>query len=133
MVKKKEKAPPAGFTASIEIDAKRVQDLLCCAFEGGSNYWYVIDHYEYADGYKAGDFEYPHIDVPITEGCAVIIADAEGGNKKHRLDRVAIQRGLDVMREKYPRQYGDFLSENDDADTGDTFLQCCLFGEAIYG
>jgi hypothetical protein len=25
------------------------------------------------------------------------------------------------------------LNENDDADTGDVFLQLCLFGEVVYG
>ena len=50
-----------------------------------------------------------------------------------RLDLNAIKKGLQIMAEKYPRHMGDFLNENDDADTGDVFLQCCLFGEAIYG
>jgi len=25
------------------------------------------------------------------------------------------------------------LSDNDDDGTGDVFLQCCLFGEIVYG
>jgi hypothetical protein len=32
-----------------------------------------------------------------------------------------------------PRHFADVLNENDDAGTGDVFLQCCLFGEIIFG
>jgi hypothetical protein len=49
------------------------------------------------------------------------------------LDRVAILEGLRIMAEKEPRHFADFMTENDDADTGDVFLQCCLYGEVIYG
>jgi hypothetical protein len=44
----------------------------------------------------------------------------------------AIKSGLKVMAEKYPHHWQDFVSENDDAITGDVFLQCCLFGEIVY-
>lgn len=37
------------------------------------------------------------------------------------------------MPVKYPRHWADVLAENDDATTGDVFLQCCLFGECIFG
>jgi len=37
------------------------------------------------------------------------------------------------MAEKYPRHFHNFLEENDDAETGDVFIQCCLFGEIVYG
>jgi hypothetical protein len=49
-----------------------------------------------------------------------------------RLDMAAIKNGLKVMAEKYPHHWQDFVSENDDAITGDVFLQCCLFGEIVY-
>jgi hypothetical protein len=37
------------------------------------------------------------------------------------------------MADKYPRHIADILSENDDATTGDVFLQLCLFGDVVYG
>lgn len=37
------------------------------------------------------------------------------------------------MAEKDPRHFGDLVSENDDADTHDVFIQHVLFGEVIYG
>jgi len=66
----------------------------------------------------------------------LIISDIEGDLNEppwKRLDLDAIKKGLQIIAEKYPRHMGDFLNENDDADTGDVFLQCCLFGDAIYG
>ena len=49
------------------------------------------------------------------------------------LDGDAVQRGLQTMAEKYPRHWGDFIRENEDAITGDVFIQCCLLGEVVYG
>lgn len=141
--------PALKFKVTQDITAEKIRGLLCDAFEGGSNYWYMIEeavypkglsNADYGEGGKGQDGEsYWHWAqlLPTQEGGAVIISSKEGdeinGSKRWKLDKHAIQRGLDVMREKYPRHFGDFLAENDDADTGDVFLQCCLFGELIYG
>lgn len=57
----------------------------------------------------------------------------------------SIQQGLDLMakglldgkdkpvKDHYLQHFADFLAGNDDATTGDIFLQLCLFGEVIYG
>ena len=50
-----------------------------------------------------------------------------------RLDRKALVRGWKVMQADYPRHYKDAIEENDDAITGDVYLQCCLFGKVIFG
>ena len=44
-----------------------------------------------------------------------------------------ILRGLEVMADKYPNHFGDAIAGNDDATTGDVFLQCCVFGDVLYG
>lgn len=124
------------FTVKQTVSDERVKDLVITAFEGGSNYWYLILGYE---GDTAG-VEFKHCDMPFKEGGAVIVCDkheeyevGEENVKRHKLNRESIQRGLEVMAEKYPRHMADFLKEQDDADTGDVFLQCCLFGEVIFG
>lgn len=138
-----------GFTVIQEIDLEKIRGLLCCAFEGGSNYWYDIKKCNYPTGLKGKDYaeggkgqgakEYWHWAqlVPTQEGGSLIITSKEddeiNGAKEWTLDRAAIERGLAVMAEKYPRHYGDFLAENEDATTGDVFLQCCVFGELVYG
>lgn len=114
----------------LTITDKRVSDLLCCAFEGGSNYWYGINGYE---GDTEG-VEFKHLQMPFRDGGAVIVNVPEDtDNKTYRLDRAACHRGLELMAARHPKHFADFLSENDDANTGDVFLQLALFGEVVYG
>jgi hypothetical protein len=106
------------------IDPKRVSDLLCSAFEGGSNYWVKSGRREGFEGYLS--------DVALHEGATVFIKTIDD-DKELKLDRLTILNGLQLMMTKQPRHFGDFLAENDDADTADVFLQLALFGEMIYG
>jgi hypothetical protein len=71
-------------------------------------------------------FQYP------LAGGWVTIRDVEEG-KDYRLDAEALELGVKAFREKCPRAFGEALAEDGDASTGDLFLQCCLFGEALYG
>lgn len=116
----------------LKVSDERIQDLLCDALEGGSNYW--IDSYQkvYPAGKSREDYKFPHLELPLTEGGSLIIDPGEGEEPKP-LDRAACLRGLQIMSEKYPKHFADFLAENDDADTGDVFLQCSLFGDVIFG
>lgn len=52
---------------------------------------------------------------------------------ENAITRDTLKSGALAMMKKHPRAWGDFLAGRDDAGTGDVFLQCCLFGEAIYG
>jgi hypothetical protein len=121
------------FTVSKTIETQAVADLLCCAFEGGSNYWanVVLRHnpttWEFLDD---GEHKYIHT-VPLNPGGFLIFQEPDG--KQYSLDQGTIQKGLQIMAEKYPEHFADFVAENADADTGDVFLQCCLFGEVVYG
>jgi hypothetical protein len=47
----------------------------------------------------------------------------------------AIKNGLvvcDNCDNPASKTFADFLKEDDDATTGDVFLQCCLFGEVQF-
>lgn len=135
-----------GITASLKVSDEIIKGLLCSAFEGGSNYWYQNLDYDfgktnltYEDFKKGGKMQdpknywHPCQLVPLVEGCSLTIEDGEDSNKTFILDRAAIERGVQVMAEKYPQHFADILTENGDATTGDVFLQCCLFGDTIYG
>ena len=67
----------------------------------------------------------------------VEIQDIESGNdinpKIYVLNLKKIKRGLTVMAKKQPSDFADFIKGDGDNDTGDIFLQCCIFGEVIYG
>lgn len=126
------------LTIDLQVPIERVRVLLVGAFEGGSNYWYAnLDAPKATRALKTDDWLWPFLG-PTTKGHHVTLeeqgdeGDPDNGTE-HRLDLGVIRRGLLVMAAKYPRHFGDFMAENDDADTGDVFLQCCLFGEVKYG
>lgn len=116
-----------------EIDQQRLEDLLTSALEGGSNYWYWIEKHNYPPGLDPGKVEFPHIQLPFLGGSLTITVPEDGDGKKYTLNKEAMIRGIKTMAKKYPHAFDDFIEENDDAYTGDTYLQCCLFGEEVYG
>ena len=118
----------------VTVTEQMVEDLLCCAFEGGSNYWYMIDSFNYPEGatQKSLGIEFPQLELPFRGG-SLTISDIEDGDTKKTLDIKAIENGLKLLATKYPSQWQAFISENHDGDTGDVFLQLCLFGEVVFG
>lgn len=117
-------------TTKRDLD-QMMSDLLCSAFEGGSNYWYMIEKFEYPEGKTRADFEYPHLEVPFKGGSIKITADGE--KKVYTLNRKALDKGWLLMRDEYARHYADAMCGNADATTGDVFLQLCLFGDVVFG
>ena len=125
--------------------------LLCNAFEGGSNYWYMITDYTKpeveATPLGANEYHPSYISYPFSKGGAVHIVDMEEaygvdpedyeaeGIEVLVLNHAAIVRGKKLMEEKenVKHHFADVLKDNADATTGDVFLQLCLFGDVIYG
>jgi hypothetical protein len=133
------------FPATIKVDRDVVRGLLCCAFEGGSNYWYgdlhikrIPDPYGRSDVGEGGKLQpeggYWHWSqlLPTIEGGAVGFTDTTTG-EIITLDRMTLDDGLRVMHKVAPKHFADAIGGNDDAMTGDVFLQCCVFGEVRYG
>lgn len=141
-----------------EVSEERIADMLTTAFEGGSNYWCCITGFVKPKSLKFRidkDKVFRHIDYPMNKGGVVIITDlyaeCEKGNeppmsgyrynfnnwkprtKPFRLTPVALKKGLQVMASRWPDHFADLIADNDDACTGDVFLQCCVFGDVIYG
>lgn len=135
-----------GFTVSVQhdISRERVGDLLCSAFEGGSNYWYRIEEFKAPTTFQyrcvPDGGVYRHIDYPLNPDGFLVISDYHGIDegetpKKRKLNFATIKRGLRLMSQstEYAHHWRDFLAEDDDAITADVFLQFCLFGEVVYG
>jgi hypothetical protein len=113
----------------VPITVERIKDLLCSAIEGGSNYW--VGTLDRKGGITRAQAEYRQ-DVPFVKGGWLELIEQDD-EKTHRLDIKKIKSGMQVFATKFPRHFGDFMDENDDAETGDVFLQCCIFGDTIYG
>lgn len=122
------------------ITDRQLADLLCSALEGGSNYWIErVDVHEGKGDGKPWGTEYTpsYMSAPFsTNGFITIRVSDEDDDQSHqmkRLNRPAMNKGLQILLEKYPHHYADFLAENHDSITADAFLQCALFGEIIFG
>ena len=141
-----------------DITVKMCWDLICSAFEGGSNYWidyvelhgdtkeerqawskkhgqraqgieYTSETSSLAHCMETGNYRYSH-QIPFisTDGLKVFL---EGG-EAHLLNYESIISGIDcILRGR--RHKRDWLQENWDAITADAFLQYCLFGKVVYG
>lgn len=124
-----------------ELTTEQIGDLLCSALEGGSNYWYMITQAHRPAAWPKGESHFMH-EYPLTEDGYLLITDEVGGtdeqreipdNKPFKLDLAAIKRGLEIMGTDFVQHFADAMTDNGDAETGDVFLQCCVFGKLIYG
>jgi hypothetical protein len=120
------------ITVQTKITDEQFKDMLCCACEGGSNYW--IEKVDIESRPKQA--EYWH-ESPVYGGhLAFHISEDEPIKDKgsvYKLTKDNLEKGAQIMADKYPHHFADWMNDNSDAITGDVFLQCCLFGEAIFG
>lgn len=125
----------------VNIDIMRVADLLCGAFEGGSNCWYEIIKNKSVKGTPVNDQmakewnRYFHVAYPLSKGGSLCIVDYhedEEDREEFTLNLASIENGLSLWASERPQDFVNFISENDDASTSDTFLQYCLFGEIVF-
>lgn len=150
-----------GFTVKQTVSISRIMDMLVNASDTGvTAYWCSSETYSRFCGGHAeqrakswaelvarlpkderkeltgswlegiGREFFPQYILPLVPGEYWTIKDDEG--KAHRLDRAAIERGIAVMADKHLNYFADMLTDKDDADTADVFVQCCLFGEVLY-
>lgn|SRR3990167_4904882 len=114
--------------------AQEIADLLVGAFKGGSNHWChnlrVTKPVQtprgeiwYASGaFYEGDFEFT-LDEHDDNGDYVIT---------HTVTPEKLQAGLQIFANNYSTHYGDFIQQEEDAETSDAFLQCIILGEIVY-
>lgn len=106
---------------TLDVGDERVADLLQCALQG-SHYWARFDSDYNAADVVAGTGKWRVVDTldkPVT--------------KSYLLDSVAVKQGLVRMAKQCPYQFGQWLNAREDSETGDVFLQCCIFGAVVYG
>lgn len=126
------------ITVPTRISKERVRDLLSSAFEGGANYWYMIEDWRPPTDPKFAT-EFRHLSYPTSPDGAVYVSN---GKEEHpsspdykcvRLDWEHCKRTLTLMAVARPTDFADWLEGNDDGDTGDVFLQLAVMGEIVYG
>lgn len=58
--------------------------------------------------------------------------EEEKAEARHEITLDNVKKGLELMRDQYPRHFADLVEENDDLITGDVWLQLATFGELVY-
>ena len=132
-------------TITTQVTRERVGDLICNAWEGWSYYW--IDGAEVTRtgfipkggapdslGFCDAPCPYPW-QHPLYGGEVRVDYGAEEGEDKHAVfSGESVRRGWELFqRPEYRQHLNNFIEENDDAITGDVFLQLCVLGEVVYG
>ena len=60
-------------------------------------------------------------------------ANTDDGIKSVKLTEDKLLEGLSIMKQDYPKHFNDAISGNDDGDTADVFIQCCVLKKVVYG
>ena len=150
-----------GISVRIEIGIALIADILMTGFDDGISYWARRAHHRIPDhidleewrdkngftsrfSHDPQDYETPDFYLAPFVGGSIIFEEWGDGDKPivRELNLRSIERGLRIMAaggpdgNKWPcgsQHFADMLSGNEDATTGDVFVQCCVFGDIIYG
>jgi hypothetical protein len=122
---------------TITITSEQRFNLLVSALEGGSNYWYYLhrDAINTAKPFRqAGDSLVGYIWKAIEANHEIPVRDIESPEEVlGKISLASIERGEQLMAEKYPEHFADIVAGNDDATTGDIWFQLAVMGELVYG
>jgi hypothetical protein len=67
----------------------------------------------------------------LTHGKTLVATDPEGKDHDFTLDM--LEKGLDVLLEKAPEVFRDFVHGESDMGSGLALADCTFFGEIVYG
>jgi len=121
-----------------KVTPRRVYDLVITGMECGSYSSFELISGSWEKGWRNADKGIGDSFAHVTIGDRYARAENEEGGatdevKRAALTDAALERGLEVLAKKAPHLLGDFLADNEDAITGDAFLQCVVLGDVIYG
>ena len=118
-----------GLQETLLREAVLIDNLLTNAFEGGSNYWYMIEDHNKDD---IKECEYLS-NLLSFEGSRMLISHQEEpkGKEVTHLDVLKAWQKFKTDP-KYAKHYHDTINENDDGNTADIFLQLVVIGDVIY-
>ena len=117
-------------TLTMPVKKETVRELFTCAVEGGSNYWC-----EKIRPLDEADIKKPYYEYMLNGFYVWEEESSDDKPRKKKVTHAMILKGLQIMAEKYPdHHFAHAMDEGRmDADTGDVFLQLCVFGEIVYG
>lgn len=127
---------PFEVTTSVPFD--RVVDLLTCSLQG-CTYWAARGEWLLCGAALRSSTRGRRLDAPdgicieqMLQGELQLDVTLRDSGKIETLNRQKVGEGLVRLQALHPLLFGGFLAANEDAVTGDVFLQLCLFGEVVY-
>jgi len=118
-------------TYKVEIPFQRIADIMCGALEGGSTYWCDQCQIEWdSPEAKPDEIEWGH--EAIAAGAPFMISHNDE-NELIPNSKARVEKALQVMADKYPEHFANFVGETDDAETSDVFFQTLCWAEIVYG
>ncbi len=103
-----------------EIDNEKIRNLLDSAGRGA--YYWARNNLRYSSG----------VEEVMTGKGTQIIDYEQDPTQSYTLTKERVIQGLALMARKSPQDFADILTDDYDNNTGDAFLQFCIFGELIY-
>ena len=124
------------FKVKIEfkIEEETIKNLLTSALEGGSNYWYYLPDLSMCAPSDGKTPTVTRIWNAIKEGKRVPVQDYESGEHLGYISWEGIKHGIGIMADDKDMKHHLLaaIEQQDDAETGDVFLQYVVMGELVY-
>ena len=123
---------------SLEITDEMIEDILCCAFEGGITYWADnVSCEDKEDMKKVGGWKHEYLTKTKKKDAKLIIwTNEEYNGDKYPITKKSIIEALEKMgnpKYKHTKTLGRILDATYDAWDSDAVLQIACFGEVMYG
>lgn len=112
-----------------KLTIMQFDDLLASAFEGGSNYWYMIEDFAHPKDESNSIFYILRNPLVSNSKCL----DKRTPKKEKRLNLQICEETLNKIRERYPKVWSNITTDSYDASDADIFLQMAVLDEVIYG
>lgn len=128
----------AAITFTMNLPVELIHNAIIGALEGGSNYW--LRDASLVSGFRKPEDKlvwWGHREV-FEQRFEVVIRfddpeDSEGtGAGSRTLTNEDLTRAASLMASKSPSHFADLLSESDDAETHDVFMQYLVLDDIIY-
>ena len=120
----------------IEISDELIENILCCAFEGGITYWACnVSCKDREDMKKVGGYKHEYLTKTKLKDAVMYIHDTYS-SEKHPITKKSIIDALQKMDDpeyKCTKALNRILDEEYDADDADLVVQNACFGEVVYG
>jgi len=117
------------FDVTVKVDEYWVAAMLCNKLELEPNWVWTENECPYREDRSEG-FKSLRLNLP----CVLKYSNPDKGPDvlERVVTELCVQTALELMAEQYPHHFRDLISENDDIETADVFLQLLVLGDVVY-